>query len=359
MKKITLNYNDKGYICNNYDDGEFYIAQQEDKAVIISATFPGNLVGSVNAYVKSGSGGDVIENCGTIDINKHTVELALDSKYLAYNYLKVGFEVKTSTKEIRFEPLTLEVDEFVNVTGSSAPSPYTVSVKVGNVTQLESDEEPTITNSGNNKHLVLNFGIPKGDKGDTGPKGVKGDKGDKGDRGERGADGKDGINGADGKDGYTPQKGVDYFTAQDIKSLGIDDKVDKVDGKGLSTNDFTDGLKKRVEENTFDGYIRNPEDNPEIDYDQYTTSGIYKVYSDYGDEQYSSILIVKHYFDGSAEQIETDGEYAFKRVKDENGKWTEWQKIYVSQTDLDNAIGDVETSLENIIAKYGLGGDGV
>ena len=83
------------------------------------------------------------------------------------------------------------------------------------------------------------------------------------------------------------------------------------------------------------------------------------MYSDYGDEQYSSILIVKHYFDGSAEQIETDGEYAFKRVKDENGKWTEWQKIYVSQTDLDNAIGDVETSLENIIAKYGLGGDGV
>ena len=34
-------------------------------------------------------------------------------------------------------------------------------------------------------------------------------------------------------------------------------------------------------------------------------------------------------------------------------------KVSVSQTDLDNAIGDVETSLENIIAKYGLGGDGV
>lgn len=133
------------------------------------------------------------------------------------------------------------------------------------------------------------------------------------------------------------------FAAKVIAELT--NKADKVDGKGLSTNDFTDGLKKRVEENTFDGYIRNPEDNPEIDYDQYTTSGIYKVYSDYGDEQYSSILIVKHYFDGSAEQIETDGEYAFKRVKDENGKWTEWQKIYVSQTDLDKAIGDVEASI--------------
>ena len=57
--------------------------------------------------------------------------------------------------------------------------------------------------------------------------------------------------------------------------------------------------------------------------------------------------------------LESGRKKAQKRVKDENGKWTEWQKIYVSQTDLDKAIGDVETSLENIIAKYGLGGDSV
>lgn len=63
------------------------------------------------------------------------------------------------------------------------------------------------------------------------------------------------------------------------KALG--EKVDKEDGKGLSTNDFTDDLKTRLENNT------------------------------------------------------------------------------LSQTDLDKAIGDIETSLENIIAKYGLGGDGV
>ena len=231
MKKINLIYNEKGYISNTYDDGEFYIAQQEDKAVIISATFPGNLVGSVNAYVKSGSGGDVIENCGAIDINKHTVELALDSNYLTYNYLKVGFEVTTSTKEIRFEPLMLEVDEFVNVTGSSAPSPYTISVKVGNVTQLESDEEPTITNRGNNKHLVLDFGIPKGEKGE---------KGEKGDKGEQGVSGKDGA------DGYTPIKGIDYFTPEDIANLGIDDKVDK-ETFYLTTEDLCHITNKKVD----------------------------------------------------------------------------------------------------------------
>lgn len=43
----------------------------------------------------------------------------------------------------------------------------------------------------------------KGEKGDTGAQGLKGDKGDKGD------------------DGYTPQKGVDYFTDEDIAGLNI------------------------------------------------------------------------------------------------------------------------------------------
>ena len=46
-------------------------------------------------------------------------------------------------------------------------------------------------------------GAFKGDKGDPGTQGLKGDKGDKGD------------------DGYTPQKGVDYFTAEDIAELNI------------------------------------------------------------------------------------------------------------------------------------------
>lgn len=39
---------------------------------------------------------------------------------------------------------------------------------------------------------------------------------------------KNGQNGVDGKDGHTPVKGVDYFTDEDIASLGIDTKADKV-----------------------------------------------------------------------------------------------------------------------------------
>ena len=62
-------------------------------------------------------------------------------------------------------------------------------------------------------------------------KGEKGDKGDKGEPGQNGADGQpgrdgidgtnglDGAPGADGKDGYTPVKGTDYFTAEEIASI--------------------------------------------------------------------------------------------------------------------------------------------
>ena len=64
----------------------------------------------------------------------------------------------------------------------------------------------------------------KGEKGDRGAQGIQGDKGDRGEtgaQGPKGADGKDGTNGIDGKDGYTPQKGVDYFTDEDIAGLNI------------------------------------------------------------------------------------------------------------------------------------------
>ena len=52
-----------------------------------------------------------------------------------------------------------------------------------------------------------------------------------------------------------PEKGVDYYTQADIDALGLDNKVDKVSGKGLSTNDYTDADQEKVShlpENTYD-----------------------------------------------------------------------------------------------------------
>lgn len=97
----------------------------------------------------------------------------------------------------------------------------------------------------------------KGDKGDQGEQGIqgeKGDKGDKGDKGEQGVAGADGKDGKDGADGYTPIKGTDYFTPEEIaeieedvkESIG-DDYVQKEAGKGLSSNDFTDSYKELLD----------------------------------------------------------------------------------------------------------------
>lgn len=56
----------------------------------------------------------------------------------------------------------------------------------------------------------------------------------------------------DGADGYTPVRGVDYWTDADKAAINADiaaqveGKVDKIDGKGLSANDYTDADKKTV-----------------------------------------------------------------------------------------------------------------
>ena len=60
---------------------------------------------------------------------------------------------------------------------------------------------------------------PAPEKGEKGDKGDKGNKGDKGEKGDKGADGTDGADGRDGNDGYTPERGVDYWTADDIAAI--------------------------------------------------------------------------------------------------------------------------------------------
>jgi len=77
---------------------------------------------------------------------------------------------------------------------------------------------------------------PKGDKGDPGEKGetgAKGEQGPKGDKGDPGEVGPQGIQGPKGDDGYTPVKGIDYFTQNDINGiftniLGYNDNKDQV-----------------------------------------------------------------------------------------------------------------------------------
>ncbi len=217
MKTIDIVYNKNGLVSSStYEEDEIYIAQNEDKSLEINAIFPSDLTGSVRAYVQFPGGGTVAD-CGEIRINKHTVSYYVPADYLAYNFLKVGFEVITAAAEIRFEPIRINVDEFVNISGkTSSQQGYTVSVQIGEVETLNPGESADVTNTGTQKDVVLNFGIPKGEPG------------------------------------YTPVKGTDYWTEDDKAEITaifqpeLEKKVDKVTGKGLSSNDFTDGQVKSI-----------------------------------------------------------------------------------------------------------------
>jgi len=93
---------------------------------------------------------------------------------------------------------------------------------------------------------------PKGDKGDQGEQGVagpKGDKGDKGDQGEQGVAGPKGDKGDQGDPGVAiddTQVLTDKTWSSDKINTELSDKVTKVSGKGLSTEDYTTEEKNKL-----------------------------------------------------------------------------------------------------------------
>ena len=84
--------------------------------------------------------------------------------------------------------------------GNAGPT----SIKIGNVETVSFDTNASITNSGTDEDLILDFKIPKGEKGE---KGDKGDKGEKGDTGEKGIQGLTGEKGDKGDTGEKGEKG--------------------------------------------------------------------------------------------------------------------------------------------------------
>lgn len=75
-------------------------------------------------------------------------------------------------------------------TGAQGPAGASASVTVGSTTTLSPGAAATVTNSGDTRNAILNFGIPtgaRGPKGDTGSKGDTGPIGPKGAKGDTGA----------------------------------------------------------------------------------------------------------------------------------------------------------------------------
>lgn len=129
----------------------------------------------------------------------------------------------------------------------------------------------------------------------------------------------------------------------------IEQKVDKVDG---NTFDFVNNVQDDYHsiEEMLENYniVWSAEGVGKV---LYRINGVQK----YGIMQQS--LIRSEGLDVSLLFITADGEMWKYRTEEDMGIIDDWEKVSVSQTDLDDAIGDVETALENIIAKYGLGGD--
>ena len=64
-------------------------------------------------------------------------------------------------------------------------------------------------------------------------------------------DGEQGEQGIPGRDGYTPQKGIDYFTEQDIESLNIPTKTSQLQNdSGFLTEHQDISMKQNIEDNT-------------------------------------------------------------------------------------------------------------
>ena len=133
-----------------------------------------------------------------------------------------------------------------------------------------------------------------------------------------------------------------------------------------------DLTRKANKENAFDYYVEINQDKY-FEYDKYTKRGTYLLYQKTDEDyyggppwQYYKLLTV---VDGDPDclvQTEYDLSHGGCRTRNDfneetgtAGDWNPWVNVFVSQWDLTNAIGDVEKSLENIIQKYGLGGDGV
>lgn len=84
--------------------------------------------------------------------------------------------------------------------GDGSESGQTVSIKIGSVTTGGAGSDASVKNAGDNKNMILDFVIPKGDQGD------------------KGADGAPGADGKDGVDGKSISEVINYYLATSASS---------------------------------------------------------------------------------------------------------------------------------------------
>ena len=185
MKNISAKYGTDGKIASVSESSLFF--EQENESLTVTAELPevGENI-SVRAYIKGANNNSTVTDA-IVKSEAGTYDVTISSEYMSSGTLYVGYELYNSEGYAeRLEPLKIYIDSWVTLGNTSSGNVYVVTVNVGSVETLEAGSDATVTNSGTEKDMVLNFGIPKGEKGDKGDTGDKGEKGDKGDRGEKG-----------------------------------------------------------------------------------------------------------------------------------------------------------------------------
>lgn len=132
--------------------------------------------------------------------------------------------------------------------GAKGENGSTPTIKVGTVSTGASGTNASVTNSGTDTAMVLNFTIPrgatgeKGDKGDTGPQGIQGNPGEKGEKGETGPQGSTGPKGDTGATGPAGSNGATFTPNVDASG-----NLSWTNDKGLS-NPATVNIKGPIGE---------------------------------------------------------------------------------------------------------------
>ena len=99
----------------------------------------------------------------------------------------------------------------VGPTGPTGPA-GAATITVGTTTTTDPGTDATVTNSGTNENVILNFTIPRGEDGATGPTGPIGLTGPTGAIGPTGATGLTGPTGATGPTGPRGEEGAQGAT---------------------------------------------------------------------------------------------------------------------------------------------------
>lgn len=109
-------------------------------------------------------------NYGTLNILENGNIISTLDNMIAFNVVKNvhGDALGTQPYHYTFE-VKQSGETILNVSIEAG-----VSVEVGTTTTFPAGSDATVTNVGTPNHLVLNFGIPQGEKGDQGDQGEQG-----------------------------------------------------------------------------------------------------------------------------------------------------------------------------------------